>query len=129
MVQKHSNDLVKPSGGKKGSSRKTRRYELGGPPTLTILAEEESKEIDRVYGGGLKIRLRKAKHANVADPKSKQVKKTEILAVVKNPTNAEFDKRKIISKGAIIRTSLGEAVVTSRPGQDGIINAVLLSEK
>lgn len=125
MVQKHSNDFVKPSGGKKGSSRKTRRYELGSEPTLTILGEEESKKIERVYGENYKIRLYKAKFANVFDPKTNKAQKAEILGVIANPTNSEFDKRKIITKGAIIKTSLGEAVVTSRPGQEGIINAVL----
>ncbi len=126
MVQKHSNDLKKPTGGKKGSSRKTKRSELGGAPTLTMLGEKEEKEIERVYGGNMKIRLRKVKYANVTNPNTKETKKVEILAVIKNPTNPEFDKRKIISKGAIIRTSIGEAIVTSRPGQEGIVNAKLL---
>ncbi|MDT7891739.1 MAG: 30S ribosomal protein S8e [Thermoproteota archaeon] len=126
MVQKHSNDLVKPTGGKKGSSRKTRRYELGSEPTLTILSKEDFRVRERVYGRNYKIRLKEARFANVADPKSNKVQKAEILAVISNPTNAEFDKRKIITKGAIIKTSIGEAVITSRPGQDGIINAKLL---
>jgi len=126
MVQKHSNDLVKPTGGRKGSSRKTRRYELGSEPTLTILGKEEYKIKERVYGGNFKIRLKEAKFANVFDPKNKKAQKVEIISVLSNPTNSEFDKRKIISKGAIIRTTLGEAVVTSRPGQEGIINAKLI---
>jgi len=126
MVQKHSNDLVKPTGGKKGSSRKTRRYKLGSEPTLTILGKEEYKIKERAFGGNLKFRLKQAKFANVYDPKSNKAQKAEILSVINNPTNAEFDKRKIISKGAIIRTNLGEAIVTSRPGQEGIINARLI---
>ncbi|MDO5821049.1 MAG: 30S ribosomal protein S8e, partial [Methanobrevibacter sp.] len=32
----------------------------------------------------------------------------------------------IITKGAIVETEIGNAKVTSRPGQDGIINGVLL---
>ena len=126
MVQKHSNDLIKPTGGKKGSSRKTRRYELGSEPTLTILGKEEYKIKERVYGGNFKFRLKEAKYANIIDPKTNKTQKVEIIAVVNNPTNAEFDKRKIISKGAIIRTSIGEAVITSRPGQEGVINAKLI---
>ncbi|HID05027.1 MAG TPA: hypothetical protein EYP20_04390, partial [Aigarchaeota archaeon] len=34
-----------------------------------------------------------------------------------------------ITKGTIIETELGKAVVTSRPGQDGVINAILLEKK
>ncbi|MCE4622698.1 MAG: 30S ribosomal protein S8e, partial [Desulfurococcales archaeon] len=35
----------------------------------------------------------------------------------------------IIVKGAIIETTEGKAIVTSRPGQDGVVNAVLIKEK
>jgi small subunit ribosomal protein S8e len=38
----------------------------------------------------------------------------------------DLQRRAIITKGAIIETSKGNARVTSRPGQCGIINAVLL---
>jgi small subunit ribosomal protein S8e len=127
MVIKHSNDLVKPTGGKKGSSRKTRRYELGGFPVLTIVGEREIKK-ERGYGGNYKIKLVKEKFANVLDPNTGKVQKVEILDVVKNPANVDYDRRKIITKGAIIRTKLGEAIVTSRPGQDGIINAKLIAK-
>lgn len=127
MVIKHSNDLVKPTGGKKGSSRKTRRYELGGFPVLTIVGEREIKK-ERSYGGNYKIKLVKEKFANVLDPNTGKVQKVEILDVVKNPANVDYDRRKIITKGAIIRTKLGEAIVTSRPGQDGIINAKLITK-
>jgi len=41
----------------------------------------------------------------------------------------DFDRRRILTRGAIIDTRLGEAVVTSRPGQDGIVNALLLRTK
>ncbi|MDT7864656.1 MAG: 30S ribosomal protein S8e [Thermoproteota archaeon] len=127
MVIKHSNDLVKPSGGKKSSSRKTRRYELGGFPVLTTIGEREIKK-ERVYGGNYKIKLLKEKFANVLDPKTGKVQRVEILDVIKNPANVDYDRRKIITKGAIIRTKLGEAIVTSRPGQDGIINAKLITK-
>jgi small subunit ribosomal protein S8e len=127
MVIKHSNDLVKPSGGKKGSSRRTRRYELGGFPVLTTIGEREIKK-ERVYGGNYKIKLLKEKFANVLDPKTGKVQRVEILDVIKNPANVDYDRRKIITKGAIIRTKLGEAIVTSRPGQDGIINAKLITK-
>jgi len=35
-------------------------------------------------------------------------------------------RRNIITKGAVIKTEKGPARVTSRPGQHGIINAILL---
>lgn len=126
MVLKHSNDLKKPSGGKKRSSRKTRRYELGGHPTLTALGEKEVINKERIRGGGYKLKLSKAKFVNLALPEKKSAVKTEILEVVKNEANVDYDRRKIITKGTIIRTKYGLAKITSRPGQHGILNAVLI---
>jgi small subunit ribosomal protein S8e len=51
------------------------------------------------------------------------------MRVVKNPTNIDYDRRGVITKSAVIETSLGLARVTSRPGQQGIINAVLIGEE
>ncbi|NOR77955.1 MAG: hypothetical protein GQ523_05955 [Methanophagales archaeon] len=43
-----------------------------------------------------------------------------------NPTNPFFARRNITTKGAVIETEIGDAVVTSRPDQDGIVNARLM---
>jgi small subunit ribosomal protein S8e len=53
----------------------------------------------------------------------------EIVRVVKNLANIDYDRRGVITKGAIIETALGPARVTSRPGQDGVINAVLVGKE
>jgi small subunit ribosomal protein S8e len=34
-----------------------------------------------------------------------------------------------MTKGAVLETEAGEAVVTSRPTADGVVNAVLTSKK
>jgi small subunit ribosomal protein S8e len=34
----------------------------------------------------------------------------------------------VITKGAILQTPLGQARVTSRPGQHGVVNAVLVQK-
>ncbi|RLF79472.1 30S ribosomal protein S8e, partial [Thermococci archaeon] len=44
------------------------------------------------------------------------------------PANRQYVRRNIITKGAIIQTEIGKAIVTSRPGQDGVVNAVLIKE-
>ena len=61
------------------------------------------------------------------DPKKNTAKKVEILDVLDNTANRDFVRRKIITKGAVIETELGQARVTSRPGQHGVINAVLVT--
>jgi small subunit ribosomal protein S8e len=65
-------------------------------------------------------------YANVVDKKTQTVKKVKILNVIANPSDPNFVQRNIINKGAKIKTELGIAVVTSRPGQCGAINAVLV---
>jgi small subunit ribosomal protein S8e len=63
----------------------------------------------------------------VTDVKSGKTEKVEITRVVKNPANVDYDRRGVITRGAVIETSLGLARVTSRPGQHGMLNAVLVS--
>uniref|UniRef100_A0A7C2VFX9 Small ribosomal subunit protein eS8 n=1 Tax=Ignisphaera aggregans TaxID=334771 RepID=A0A7C2VFX9_9CREN len=120
------NDFKKISGGKKRPGRDKRKYELGSYPTETKLLHKDVREVDRTYGGNVKIRLKYASHANVLDPESKTCKKVRILGVVDVPANKDYAKRGIIVKGAIIQTEIGKAVVTSRPGQDGVVNAILI---
>jgi len=114
----------KPSGGRKRSFRMKRRYEKGAFPTETTQGELK-KKIDRRRGGNLKIRLLSANQANVSNPSTGKTERVEILRVVRNPANVDYNRRGVITKGTIIETPLGVAVVTSRPGQDGIVNAAL----
>ena len=64
----------------------------------------------------------------VTDSKTGKTEKTEIMRVVKNPANIDYDRRGVITKGVIVETSLGLARITSRPGQHGMLNAVLTGE-
>jgi small subunit ribosomal protein S8e len=105
-----------------------RNYEKGAFPAETTLGEPRTRRI-RGHGGNTKIKALSAKNASVTDPKSGKTEKTEILRVVRNAANVDFDRRGVITKGAEIETSLGLARVTSRPGNDGVINAVLISSK
>lgn len=120
------NDLKKPSGGVKGRTAKVKRKALGGgPPKVPTLGEREV-EIERVTGGNIKVRLRSINYANVYNPKEKKAVKAKIISVLSTPANPDFAKRGEIVRGAVIQTEAGRAVVTSRPGQDGIVNAVLV---
>lgn len=118
----------KRTGGRTKSYRKKRRFEMGRYPVETAIGEEKRKII-RVKGGGLKAKLMIAKYANVSDQRTGRTVRVEILDVVKNPANMDYNRRRVLTKGAIIRTKLGTARVISRPGQDGVINAILLPEE
>lgn len=77
----------------------------------------------------MKYALASDLYANVHDTETGRSRKVKILRVVSNRSNRDFERRGVITKGAVIETEMGKAVVTSRPGQDGVINAVLLKEE
>lgn len=120
------NDFKKTTGGRKRPHRDKRKYELGGYPTETKLSSRDIREIERIFGGDLKIRLKYAMYANVFDPETKKCKKARILSIIDVPANRNYARRGVIVRGAIVQTEIGKAIVTSRPGQHGVINAVLL---
>jgi small subunit ribosomal protein S8e len=105
------------------SSRKKRKRELGRDFIETKIGSEK-KKIQRTYGGNRKVKLQKAEYANVVTKEG--TKRAKILSVAQNEANRHFVRRNIITQGAVIETDLGNARVTSRPGQHGIINAVLM---
>lgn len=100
---------------------------MGGAQVVCTVGEKESKVISKTRGGSRKYKLRRAKYANVSVGGGKVIK-SEITGVEENPANEIYRRRGIITKGAIIRTSAGLAKVTSRPGADSVINAVLVKE-
>lgn len=122
------NDLKKITGGRKRPHRKPRKYEMGNYPTDTKVSDRDIRELDRVFGGNYKVRLKYATYANVIDPDKGIARKVRILQVLQVPANPEYARRSIIVRGSIILTEIGKAVVTSRPGQDGVVNAVLIKE-
>ena len=63
----------------------------------------------------------------IVDPKTKKFSQAKIKTTTSNPGNWHFVRRNILTKGSIIDTEKGKAKVTSRPGQDGMITAVLIS--
>lgn len=106
-------------------ARNKRKFEIGRESTLATIGKQRSKRI-RTRGNHHKTRLLMADIAYVSDPKTHTVTKTEVITVVENPANIHYVRRNILTKGAIVNTKLGKARITSRPGQSGVISAVLL---
>jgi small subunit ribosomal protein S8e len=116
------------TGGKKRAYRTKKKYEAGGYPAETVLGEPRRKST-RGLGGNVRTKVLAEKFATVTDPKSGKTEKTQITRVVKNGANVDYNRRGVITKGAEIETALGLAKVTSRPGADGVINAVLVGKE
>jgi small subunit ribosomal protein S8e len=128
MAQWQGRSKRKISGGRIRLHRKKRTFEIGREKQFTTIGEYKNSKI-RTRGNNPKMRLIRTEMANVVDPKSKKTSRVKILTVVENSANPFYVRRNIFNKGAIIETELGKARVTSRPGQHGMVNAVLLKGK
>ncbi len=129
MPKWHLRSSKKPTGGALERLRKKMRMDLGREPTATTVGEKDVR-IVRGRGGKIKLALAADNMANILDTKAGQYKKAKIITVLQTPANPHFARRNIMTRGSIIKTELGDAVVTSRPGQDGVVNArLVVSEK
>jgi len=114
---------TKRTGGRRRAIRKKRKHELGSSPTETRVGEPRLKTV-QTRGGNSKVRAIQTDVATVATDDG--TVRATVEDVVENDANPNYVRRNIVTKGALIETSEGRARVTSRPGQDGQINAVLL---
>ena len=123
-------DLRKENGKIKSPNSKKRKANYGRYPILTKISKgnEEIRYIFRTKGGNYKVKLKSALYVNVLNPETKEIKRVKILGVIKNPNDKNLDREKIITKNAILNTEIGKVLVTSRPGQDGVINGILIKE-
>ncbi|AFU58459.1 30S ribosomal protein S8e [Candidatus Nitrososphaera gargensis Ga9.2] len=115
----------KMTGGRKVAMRGRRKFEIDRYPNEAVVGPTQIVA-RRTRGNNIKAAFKTAEFANVVDKEAKKVTKSKILKVNKNPANRDYERRGVISKGAVIETESGTAVVVSRPGQDGVVNAVLV---
>lgn len=113
------------TGGRKVAMRGRRKFEIDRYPNEAVAGATQIVA-RRTRGGNVKAAFKTAEFANVVDKEANKVTKSKILKVTKNPANRDYERRGVISKGAVIETESGAAVVVSRPGQDGVVNAVLV---
>jgi small subunit ribosomal protein S8e len=128
MTVWHGEKGRKNTGGLIKLYRKKRKSEIGNPPVHTRI-EKEEKKITRTKGGNWKVKNFQTQLVNVLDPSSKKIKRVKILDVLENPANPQWVRRKIITKGTIIKTELGNARITSRPSQHGSVSAIIVEGK
>lgn len=110
--------LKKRGGGFKAKRRDKRKSESIEVP-ISIQIGEEAKNSVRTLGGHQKLRLLRIKTGNLFDPKTKKFLKVDLLKVMENKANRSYARRNIITKGCVMETSGGNAVVVNRPGQSG----------
>jgi small subunit ribosomal protein S8e len=124
MVWNDDQSKRKATGGKRRAYRAHRIHDIGRYPVETILGDNKVKKVSG-RAGIKKVKLVKAAIVNVSDPSTGKTEKLEILDVISNPANADYNRRGVITKGTIIRTEKGLARIISRPGQTGALSAII----
>tara|TARA_B100001146_G_C16006778_1_gene359102 strand:- start:247 stop:624 length:378 start_codon:yes stop_codon:yes gene_type:complete len=111
------------TGGRRRPLRSRKKHETNRFPNEALVGEQITIT-RKVRGKNVKTAIKTIGTVNlVIDSKAKRVK---ILKVLENATNNDYQRRGIISKGAILETAEGKCRVMSRPGQHGVVNAVLI---
>ena len=111
------------TGGRRRPLRSRKKHETNRFPNEALVGEQITVT-RKVRGKNVKTAIKTINTVNlIIDSKAKRVK---ILKVLENSTNNDYQRRGIISKGAILETAEGKCRVMSRPGQHGIVNAVLI---
>ena len=114
------------TGGRRVPLRVRRKYETDRYPNEPINGAQVTVT-RRIRGNNKKTALKAIDFVNLATGEAK-VKKTKIIKVLENTTNNDYKRRGIITKGAVLETEEGKCRVVSKPGQNGIVNAILLKE-
>jgi small subunit ribosomal protein S8e len=114
------------TGGRRVPLRIRRKYEIDRYPNEPVNGAQVTVT-RRIRGNNQKTALKSIDFVNLATGEAK-VKKSKIIKVLENATNNDYKRRGIITKGAIIETADGKCRVVSKPGQNGIVNAILLKE-
>ncbi len=111
------------TGGRRHPLRTRRKYEIDRFPNEPIIGEEVTVT-RKVRGKNLKTSVKTIDFVNLAI--NSEVKKVKIVRVLENATNNDYKRRGVISKGAVLETKEGKCRVVSRPGQHGVVNAILV---
>ncbi len=114
------------TGGRRHPLRTRRKYETDRYPNEAINGAQVTIT-RRVRGNNRKTALKTIDFVNLSTGDAK-VKKTKIIKVLENATNNDYKRRGIITKGAILEVEEGKCRIVSKPGQNGIVNAILLKE-
>jgi len=127
MVVIQGKSKRKPTGGRYKAAWTKRLHQKGNLPAHTRIGERDARSF-RTKGGGVKTRLFSVDKVNLLDPKTRKCSVVDIIGVVESPANRHFVRRNILTKGCVVETSKGRARITSRPGQEGVVNAVLIKQ-
>ena len=112
------------TGGIRHPLKTRQKFDIDRYPNEALMGEQETAT-RKTRGNNRKTALKTVSHVNLVLPDTKIIR-TKITRVLENQTNNDYQRRGVITKGAILETEDGKCRVVSRPGQNGIINAILV---
>ena len=127
MAITQSRSLRKPTGGRYKSTNPKKLHQAASRPLKTVVGKTKVKS-RKTKGANTKHGLLSADTVNLYDPKKKKHVKAKLEVVKESTSNRNFVRRNIMTRGTIVKTDKGLAKITSRPGQDNVMNAVLHEE-
>jgi small subunit ribosomal protein S8e len=115
------------NGKRKIRFRDKNKSEAGNYFSSTRVSSTDKSTIKTIRrrGGNKTSMLKSVAFANILTKDG--YKKVRIKTVVESNSNRNFARQNIITKGTVISTELGNAVVTNRPGREGSVNAKIVS--
>ena len=112
------------TGGIRHPLKTRQKFQIDRYPNEALMGEQETAT-RKTRGNNRKTALKTVNHVNLVLPDAK-IKRSKIIRVLENQTNNDYQRRGVITKGAILETENGKCKVVSRPGQNGVINAILV---
>ena len=112
------------TGGIRHPLKSRQKFQIDRYPNEALMGEQETAT-RKTRGNNRKTALKTVNHVNLVLPNAK-IKRSKIVRVLENQTNNDYQRRGVITKGAILETEDGKCKVVSRPGQNGVINAILV---
>ena len=112
------------TGGIRHPLKTRQKFQIDRYPNEALMGEQETAT-RKTRGNNRKTALKTVDHVNLVLPDAK-IKRSKIVRVLENQPNNDYQRRGVITKGAILETEDGKCKVVSRPGQNGVINAILV---
>ena len=112
------------TGGHRHPLKSRRKFHIDRFPNEALMGEQTTVT-RKTRGNNRKTAIKTANAVNIVIADGK-IKSSEIVKVLENQTNNDYQRRGIITKGAIVETKDGKCKIVSRPGQDGTLNGILL---
>ncbi|MGC8662123.1 MAG: 30S ribosomal protein S8e [Nitrososphaeria archaeon] len=114
----------KVTGGKRIAYRDKRRRERKSQPRVAKIGKYQVLT-RRSRGGNIIQYVTSAEKISV--PTKDGNKNVKILSLISNQSNRDYERRGIITKGAVVMTEAGKVKVTSKPSKNGTLSGILLS--